>query len=100
MTFPDLSQVTLLDISKASAGGLSLTGAAWVVLQLLKKEMPGLKLYMVRAVLAIALVLTSAAMFLPVLFSLLAGWIISAGLILGVDRMIKHMTKEPPDKAA
>lgn len=100
MTFPDLSQLTIPDISQAMAGGLSLTAAAWVVLQLLKKEVPVLKRFMVRAVLLLALAFTSTAMFAPVVFTLLAGWVIGAGAILGVDRMIKHMTQDPPDKAA
>lgn len=100
MTFPDLSQLSIPDISRATANGLSLTAATWVILQLLKKEVPALKRFMVRAVLLLALAYTATAMFVPMLFVLLAAWMVGAGAILGVDRMIKHMTKEPPDKAA
>lgn len=98
---PAMLTKALETFTAIAAGGITLFLAAWIILQALKKEMPGLRKYLVRIVLGIAVALVAAYLFLPLLFVGMVATILVAALILGADATIKRMTnKQPPDKPA
>jgi hypothetical protein len=99
---PARAQQIVSVLAAVTAGGVSLFLATWMVLQALKKEIPGLRRYMVRAVLGIAALLVITYLVLPILFIALVATLLVAALILGADATIKRMTGggNPPDKPA
>jgi hypothetical protein len=96
LNLPDLSLVSL--IVAVTGGGVTLFSACWVIFEALKREMPGIKRYLVRTVLVLALLFAVTARYAPEVFAILAAWVIVAALILGGNEMVKRFTEKPPDK--
>lgn len=88
------------DLSVYEVAGLGLFIATWLVLQALKKGTPWLRQRLPWVVVVLAALYVGTYRWMPEMFLLLAGTMLTAAGILGGDAMIKRLTEKPPDRAA
>ena len=87
-----------LDVD-AEVAGLGLFIATWLVLQALKKGTPWLRKYLPWVVVLLAALYVGTYRWVPEVFLILAGTMLTAAGILGGDAMIKRLTEKRPPAA-